>query len=204
MKYFLPIAFLVYSLSACSQKAVSYEEQIAQHRAHYKQEFVTEESSPLTAADTAYLHFFDADEKYKVTAQVTITPDAPAFDMLTVSGKTKKYRQYALATFTINDTTCTLQILQSLKLIKQEKYKNSLFIPFTDATIYTLSYGGGRYIDLSSTDIKDNTIVIDFNKCYNPWCAYADGYSCPIPPPENILPVAIPVGEKMYGKEVKH
>ena len=62
------------------------------------------------------------------------------------------------------------------------------------------TYGGGRYIDLTITDIKNNLIELDFNKCYNPYCAYSDGYSCPIPPDENNLKIKIEAGEKKFAK----
>ena len=86
--------------------------------------------------------------------------------------------------------------------MQQEKYKDYLFIPFGDATSGLTSYGGGRYMDFTLADIKDNTLVIDFNKAYNPYCAYTIGYNCPIPPKENLLTEAINAGEKNYGKPV--
>ncbi len=81
-------------------------------------------------------------------------------------------------------------------------YKNYLFLPFTDLTSGEESYGGGRYIDLETTDIFNNKVIIDFNKAYNPYCAYASGYNCPIPPRENDLPVAVKAGEMNFGKKV--
>ena len=62
--------------------------------------------------------------------------------------------------------------------------------------------GGGRYIDLSIVDFTDNTIVLDFNRSYNPYCAYATGYNCPIPPEANRLPLAIRAGEQSFGKKL--
>ncbi len=81
-------------------------------------------------------------------------------------------------------------------------YKDHLFLPFTDLTSGEESYGGGRYIDLETTGIINNRLVIDFNKAYNPYCTYSDGYNCPIPPRENDLPVAIRAGEKAFAKPV--
>lgn len=199
-KLSLPV-LLFLCLTSCGQK-VSYSEEIAAYRQQYKQEFLDDERSPLSAKDTAYLRFYPADSSYVFNAHFTLTPDAKPFDMPTVSGKTKKYRQFGTVTFKVNDTTVQLQVLQSQKLIKDPKYKDHLFIPFTDATTYTETYGGGRYLDLLKTDISNNKVVIDFNRCYNPWCAYGDGYSCPIPPIENRLSVAIRAGEKNYGKDV--
>lgn len=195
------------AIGACNNvpdKPDSYDDEIYAYREEYKQGFLTDDQAPLTAEDTSYLRFFKPDEAYKVNASVELTPEAEPFDIPTVSGITKQYRQYALLHFTINDTSAQLPVYQSLKLINDPHYKSHLFLPFTDGTTYTETYGGGRYIDLSLDDIKDGEIVIDFNKCYNPWCAYADGYSCPIPPKENRLLVSIPAGEKMYAKEVAH
>jgi uncharacterized protein (DUF1684 family) len=77
------------------------------------------------------------------------------------------------------------------------QYKDYLYLPFKDFTNGESTYGGGRYLDFKMSDIQENqTIIIDFNKAYNPYCAYSDGYSCPIPPSENHLQVFIEAGEK--------
>ena len=73
-----------------------------------------------------------------------------------------------------------------------------LFVPFRDATSGSGSYGAGRYLDLEPED--DGTYALDFNLAYNPWCAYAPQYSCPLPPRENWLTFAINAGEKDPGQ----
>ena len=80
------------------------------------------------------------------------------------------------------------------------QYRDYLFLPFKDPTNGKASYGGGRYLDLKTGDLKSGTAIIDFNKAYNPWCAYADGFSCPIPPAANHLAVEIHAGEKNFEK----
>jgi hypothetical protein len=87
-------------------------------------------------------------------------------------------------------------------LLAREETRDYLFIGFTDMTSAAETYGAGRYIDCVTGDIRGNTMLLDFNKAYNPYCAYAAGYNCPIPPRENDLPVAILAGEKNYGKKV--
>ena len=80
-----------------------------------------------------------------------------------------------------------------------EEYSDYLFIPFKDGTTKEdITYEGGRYMDMVTSDFTSEFVTIDFNKCYNPWCAYADGYSCPVPPKENKLRVSIYAGEKLY------
>lgn len=182
----------------------TYSDSLLKHRAHYKQEFITSEHSPLKKDDTALLRFYAPNEQYRVTARLKKTPKAKPFQMPTHSGETRKYRQYGTLEFTIAGAKQTLQVYQSMDLIKRdEKYKKHLFVPFTDFTSNFDTYGGGRYIDLSTDDIRKNGMIeLDFNKCYNPYCAYAEGYSCPIPPVENRLQVPILAGEMMYGKPI--
>jgi hypothetical protein len=72
----------------------------------------------------------------------------------------------------------------------------SLFIPFKDATSGTETYAAGRYLDLPEN--TSGVYTLDFNRAYNPYCAYGKNYSCPVPPPENTLPIAIRAGERDY------
>ena len=83
-------------------------------------------------------------------------------------------------------------------MILDPEYEDYLFIPFNDLTNGNETYDGGRYLDLKTT--SESTIVIDFNKAYNPYCAYNDKYSCPIPPRENDLPIEIKAGILTFGK----
>jgi uncharacterized protein len=101
--------------------------------------------------------------------------------------------------FKIDGKPLKLAVYKSLGLVVST-FENYLFVPFKDLTNGKESYGGGRYVDLQKTDIKDGKIVLDFNKCYNPYCAFAAGYSCPIPPKENYLNLAIEAGEMNFGK----
>jgi uncharacterized protein (DUF1684 family) len=77
------------------------------------------------------------------------------------------------------------------------KYKNHIFVPFTDLTTGSESYGGGRYVDLELP--FSDKVIIDFNRAYNPYCAYNHKYSCAIPPEENHLNVAIKAGVKAFA-----
>ena len=151
--------------------------------------------------DRKHLHFFDVDANYRVMAKFEKVQTAQWFEIPT-SGKIKKvFRVYGVLSFTINDTSVKLNLYQSQGLMGSDQYKDYLFLPFTDATNGYETYESGRYIDLKTTDIKNNEVIIDFNKAYNPYCAYITGvYNCPIPPPENQLTVVIRAGEKLYDK----
>jgi uncharacterized protein (DUF1684 family) len=147
------------------------------------------------------MQFFEIDPAYRVKAGFERKENQPWF-LLPTSGKLKKsYRVYGTLSFRIHDSLMQLQVYQSQDLMQVETYKTYLFLPFTDATTGEETYESGRYIDLTIEDIKEKEVIIDFNKAYNPYCAYVSGiYNCPIPPRENHLPIAIRAGEKRFGK----
>jgi uncharacterized protein (DUF1684 family) len=183
-------------LTHAGQSQISYQDSIK----HFINKYVATHDV-LAEEDKKYLQFFPVDESYAVTADFKKATNAAWFEIPT-SGKIKKtFRLYGVATFRIHDTTLTLHIYQSQNLLQTEKYSDYLFLPFTDLTTGEESYHTGRYIDLTLKDINGTKVQIDFNKAYNPSCAYVSGkYNCPIPPKENSLPVAIKAGEKSFNK----
>jgi uncharacterized protein (DUF1684 family) len=112
----------------------------------------------------------------------------------TSDGKTQRYLEYAYAEFDLNDFKNRLLILE---MIDMGPFRGKLFLAFGDATSALETYGAGRYLDVQKVP-GGKTITLDFNKAYNPYCAYNDTFSCPLPPPENLLKVAIKAGEKTY------
>ncbi|MDN3654172.1 DUF1684 domain-containing protein [Ferruginibacter paludis] len=152
--------------------------------------------------DRKYLQFFAPDETYKVLASFEKLNDVQGFSMPTSTKAMQQYYKYGRITFKINHHLCHLFVYQSKDLMSTKDYGNYLFIPFTDPSNGVETYEGGKYIDLTMQDIKNNTLEIDFNKAYNPYCCYVAGYSCPIPPKENALEIPILAGEKKYTKPV--
>jgi hypothetical protein len=181
-------------------KGQSFQVEIENHRAHYKEEFLKDSHSPLKEADLTYLRFFDPDSAYKVVANFVKAPKSKPFSMPTYSGIQKEYVKYGELHFRINSQDLSLSVYQSLSLRQQPMYRDYLFIPFKDATSAHETYGGGRYMDIRMGDIKEGDYTLDFNKAYNPYCAYSDGYNCPIPPKENSLLIKVMAGEKNFAK----
>ncbi len=70
-----------------------------------------------------------------------------------------------------------------------------LFVPFRDATSGAATYGGGRYLDLAVAPL--GRYALDFNRAYHPYCVYSPAYSCPLPPAENTLALAVEAGERL-------
>ena len=159
------------------------------------------EHEVATGKDKDFISFFPVNEKYRMTCRFERTMNSPWFRMESSGAIRKNYRVYGIIHFTINDTAATLNIYQSQDLMTTKQYKDHLFIPFTDATSGEETYESGRYIDLEINDIANGKVLIDFNKAYNPYCAYVSGrYNCPIPPVENRLTVTVRAGEKAFAK----
>ncbi len=178
--------------------AQTYADSIALFRKKYVEELMAEKRQPVKPSQIKYLDFYPADRSYCVWAAFTETPGSVPFLVQTHSGKQKPFREYGVLNFGLKGEHLTLHIYQSVDLIKDAEHKDDLFIMYNDMTNYETTFAGGRYIDLSIKDIRDGMIVLDFNKSYNPYCAYTDGFSCPIPPRENNLHVEIKAGEKMF------
>jgi uncharacterized protein (DUF1684 family) len=160
--------------------------------------------SPLKKKDLRSfngLDFFDIDSTFIVKATFTKTENAPVFKMATTTDRKPLYKEYGVLNFIIKGENCVLTVYQNQDNLKDEKYKDDLFLPFTDDTSGNESYGGGRYMDILTTDISlENNVVLNFNNTYNPYCAYNDKYSCPLTPRKNHLDVAIKAGVKVFKK----
>jgi uncharacterized protein len=203
MSFRFPFIFLViclYVKSIHAQDASSSEE-IKAFQGELNSEYKDPDKSPLSpkARKKFKKHeFFPIDLKFSVIARLDRNVDDKIFPMPTTTDRIANYKKYAVAVFVIDGVEHKLTVYQSVDLMKREEYKDYLFLPFTDKTTGDQTYGGGRYIDLRIP--KTHEIVIDFNKAYNPYCAYSDRYSCPKVPYENHLEIEVSAGIKHSGK----
>jgi uncharacterized protein len=156
----------------------------------------TAPDSPFASMRSSYngLTYFPPDKTYQVRAKLILIEDKKAVALPTSDGKTKRYMEYAYAEFKLEETTHRLLILE---VIDMGPTRGTLFLAFGDETSARETYGAGRYLDVKKPR-GQNTITLDFNEAYNPYCAYNDSYSCPLPPQENLLSIAINAGEKNY------
>lgn len=176
-------------------------ENIVQFQKKMNEEFKDPETSPLPdrfRKDFTTLDFYKPDTTYRVIANFTRTPEALPFLMPTTTERQTEELVYGVATFNLNGRNHKLEIYQNQELMQQEKYRDYLFLPFADLTNGEETYGGGRYLDLAIPD--GETIVLDFNKAYNPYCAYNPKYSCPLVPKQNRLDIEILAGVKAFKK----
>ncbi len=186
-------------LSSAAQAQTSphdWAKDIEQQRREKDKAFRGAKDSPLpekAKKNFRGLRYFPIQEKFRFTGAITRYDKRETFDIIANDGEERKALRYGYFDFQLNGKTYHLQVYKLLDL--EPKYSTLLFIPFLDATSGRESYAGGRYLDLEEQ--KDNRYAVDFNLAYNPFCAYGkNGYSCPIPPAENRLPVRIEAGEK--------
>ena len=195
MKYLLILVIILTSVLSNAQtekEGVSFKNEL-------NLQYGNKNSSPLSNEQIRNfkgLPFYPWKKGYVVIASVKLTPKSSLFKMETTTDRSPLYQQYAVATFILNGQKQQLNIYQSQDSKFNLEYKDYLFLPFKDVTNGTETYEGGRYIDVFISNIINNTIIIDFNKAYNPYCAYNHDYSCPVPPTENHLNTAITAGVK--------
>jgi len=186
---------IVFDVGFAQKDSTTLVKEIKQFQDDLNKEYKNAETSPLSKEkreNFTHLNFFPIDPDYVVTAKFIRTPNEIIFAMPTTGNSSKQFVKYGEAQFLLKGKQCKLNIYQSIDLASQRKYRDYLFIPFRDATSGKETYGGGRYIDL--TIPRSDTFVINFNMAYHPYCAYAEGFNCPIPPRENYLAVKVEAG----------
>ena|SRR5690606_7373425 len=164
-------------------------------------EFKDASKSPLKKKDLKAfegLEFFKVDSTYVVKAHLERTPDSEWFNMRTTTSRVSKERVFGILHFELNGQPHQLNVYQGADTMQEEGMEDYLFLPFLDETNGMETYGGGRYIDLRIPE--GDSLEIDFNTAYNPYCAYNEVYSCPIVPRENYLKTRIEAGVKAFVK----
>ncbi|WP_431136088.1 DUF1684 domain-containing protein [Psychroserpens mesophilus] len=199
MKSFLIAIVLISTLSCAQSKTPVLGD--TEFQRELNAEYKDATSSPLKDKDRKTfkgLDFFTFDSTYVVNAYLKRTPNTEWFDMKTTTSRVSPERIYGILTFELKGQSYTLNVYQGKDIIKREGLADYLFLPFLDDTNGEESYGGGRYIDLRIPE--GDTIEIDFNKAYNPYCAYNEKYSCPIVPRVNYLALEVRAGVKAFKK----
>lgn len=150
--------------------------------------FATDPQSPLgrkSRRGFEGLKYYDPNPDLVFTSAVHPS-DGAAVRIQTSDGAERTYRRLGTVSFQVNGEDASLTLFST--------GRPGLFVPFRDATSGNETYGAGRYLDVKPNG--DGTVTLDFNYAYNPFCAYDDAYSCPLPPVDNWLSVQIEAGEK--------
>ena len=159
--------------------------------------FKTSQDSPLTTEQQMNfkeLSYFPVDIAYRVSARYQRLTKPVEFRIQTSTGHERVYVTIGQLDFSLAGQALTLFAYHEKG--QEASGRNSLFVPFTDQTTGKDTYAAGRYLDIPEP--MGDTVVLDFNLAYNPYCAYNYNFSCPVPPQENRLDAAIKAGEKLF------
>ncbi len=160
-----------------------------------KDQFFVSRHSPLPnslKADFKGLQYFGENTALRFSLLLEPDINQEVTIMQTSNGSERVYQRLGWITFPVKGSVCRL----ALFVPEGQLEATEVFIPFRDSTSGNQTYGAGRYLE---AEIQHNIVQLDFNLAYNPYCAYADGWACPVPPLENWLQVAIEAGEKTFG-----
>ncbi|WP_435181751.1 DUF1684 domain-containing protein [Halorussus sp. AFM4] len=140
------------------------------------------------------LNYYPIDEDYRFVLPLHEHDDVEQVTVGTSTEGEREYHRIGEFRFEVDGEAVALQAY------KADRDDDRLWVPFRDATGGEETYGAGRYLDLEPDDHRTDggEWVVNFNEAYNPTCAYADRYECPLPPTENWLGVPIEAGEKTY------
>jgi len=199
MKHLL-LLFLVAFAFGCGEGKQMLNEETAWQKKQ-NSDFKDASKSPLKPKDLKTfkgLDFFKYDSTFVVTANLIRTPNSKWFNMKTTTDEVSRERVYGTLNFKLKGKVYQLNIYQGEELMKTEGFEDYLFLPFLDNTNGYSTYAGGRYINLRIP--KGDTIEVDFNSAYNPYCAYNEKYSCPIVPRINYLNLEVNAGVKAFKK----
>ncbi|MEM9896804.1 MAG: DUF1684 domain-containing protein [Bacteroidota bacterium] len=181
--------FLLFPLLTSEDQFVNdYEEFWADRETFFRDN----SASPFVEKETTFksLNLYPPDEKYVVSASLERYSKREVLRIVSSDDTEKAYLKFGQIHFTFDDEK------QSLVLLKELSFRGQYFLGFGDSTSGGSTYGGGRYMDVVVG--KSDRLTLDFNRAYNPYCAYFDDYVCPLPPIENLLDIAIEAGEKNY------
>ncbi len=164
--------------------------ELEQFRKDKDEFFAQHPHSPLTHEQKRRfqgLNYFPEDPALNLEVTVEEFPEQPEIAMQTSTGDERIYRRYGRFRFTVDGQPAELTIYAS---------EDDFFLPFVDSQAGRQTYGAGRYLE--PQPLGSGRFLVDFNYAYNPYCAYNEMWSCPLPPAENRLKLPIRAGETSF------
>ncbi|MBI4535848.1 MAG: DUF1684 domain-containing protein [Ignavibacteriae bacterium] len=213
------ILLIVVSLASCGKKperiTVSPQDsvEIARDNVAYRAEvevYMRDDPGSPFGRDTTIkfhgLHWFPIDPRYRVSSVLHKYEDPETVVVLGTKGEERKQLRYGYFEFVLPDEQGNAKPLRinvykftPYDTKRYALYKDNLSVWFTDSTTSIETYGVGRYVEVGNEHPDPSHVYsIDFNKAYNPYCAYSNLFSCAIPRKEDRLEIALHAGEKNY------
>ena len=186
---FVSLTFF-YTFSESNEDDTVYIKSIEQWRKE-NTDYLYKLSSPLIISqeDSIEVNYYSTNKKYRVNAELIKNEKYETTDITETNEKKVAYIIYGVLNFDIDDKQQTLTLFRDLK------HSDSYLLPFKDKTNGIETYGAGRMLPVKIRP-KQTIVELDFNRAFNPYCAYNMNYICPKTPNENRLEVSIKAGEK--------
>jgi hypothetical protein len=170
-----------------------YIDRMIRERADKDLFFKNNDESPIPdSLEFTGLSYFPPNPDYKLSTSLAKLTTAETITLATSDGLEKKYKKFGYAEFEFEGKKNRLLLLEM-----EPPFQDKLFIPFADETSGIETYGAGRYLEVDKP--TGESVILDFNLAYNPYCAYSSDFSCPFPPVENLLFISVRAGEKKYN-----
>ena len=197
-----PVVALL-ALAACTSGPAppdqrSHAERISAERELKERMFRDPSVSPIPPGrdgEFLPLSYYPIDDAFSVPAALKLAAERPVFEMPTSTGKLRRMERVGVLEFTLKGQPMSLGAFVEAGTSRITR----LFVPFADATTGTETYAAGRYLDIDPT--STGLYEVDFNRAYNPYCAYNESYDCPFPPPSNRLKLPVRAGERMRAAD---
>jgi hypothetical protein len=178
-------------------------EEISRLRAEKDRVYRRSPESPILAQDLPSfrgLDYWPPDPAYRFVGPIEVNDRLERFTIPTTGGKLRPCERYGRVRFELQGRSLTLQVYRLLDG-ETRPGEESFFLPFADGTTGSETYPAGRFVDLEGP--KGGPYLLDFNRAYNPLCAYGapERFACPVTPPENRLPVRVEAGERGFKRE---
>ena len=212
----LPLLLLALALWSCTTRpapgpaqtadSVSVVRENLTHRAEVDSFFRFDESSPFRRDTTIQYHgirWFPIDVRVRVTAVLHRYEQPETVTVMGTKGEERRQLRYGYFTFELPDdrgVPVPLRInvykFTPSDSVRYRLYRDNLSVWFRDRTTGTETYNVGRYVEVGEqSPDPDHLYVLDFNKAYNPYCAYSALYSCAVPRKDDTLDLALRAGE---------
>lgn len=174
------------------ERQVSYVEEVTQERVQRDMEMRSKRTviPPQRREDFRGLQYYPVDTTYRYEVALQRFPQPDTVLIAQSTGGVAPQVRVGRVGIPFSQDSDTLTVFK----ITDGEEAGQLWTPFTDATNGSTTYSAGRYVDLRAHD--GDSVVVDFNRAYNPTCTYNPDYACPIPPGSNDLPFPIPAGEQ--------
>jgi uncharacterized protein (DUF1684 family) len=192
---------IILMTGACSESGdpalASYITEIEEYRAEYNDYMKTDQNSPFNYKGKVEFHelnYFDIDPAFKFSSKLFEYDSQDTVSVFGTKGEERKIVRHGYVVFEYGGAKIRIHVYEG-STKNGEKYHS---IWFTDKTTNEESYGVGRYLNFTKNEDPEYIYQIDFNKAFNPYCAYSKEYSCAIPTKEDYLDIAINAGEKKF------